>query len=633
MINTKEQEINNVHDSKKLAIIFYFLGLALAIIGLLLNSNNKVLQNILFSIATISAGYHVIILEGLSETIEHTKERKKFTPNAHILMGLAAIGASLIGNFWEGTLLILIFSGASLLEDYAQGKSERAITSLIEMNPTKANLLMANGETKSIDVEDIKIGDKLKVLNGDQVPIDGIILTGSTTIDESSISGESIPKEKSKGDRVFASTINGKVTFTMEATKENKDTVFSNILQLVNKNQDNKTRASSVIEKFEPRYVSLVLISIPLIIILGPYIFNWQWEESIYRGLTLLVVASPCALAASTVSATLSATSNLARRGVLSKGSVYLSQLADIKAIAFDKTGTLTQGQPKVTDYYFDDSINMEYIIDIIVALERQSNHPLADAILKKFEAKNNLDIEVVNKIGEGLAGEYKDNTYRIGKASSFRDVDQEYISLKKELGQEGKTVVYVAENEKVIGLIALMDIPSEYSKATIDYFKKLNIHTTLITGDSQTTGKAVGKKLGLDEVIANVMPKDKSNIIKAQKEKYGLTAMVGDEVNDAPALVAADVGIAMGDGTDVAVDVADLVLMQNDISKTIASHKVSSKMKRIIWQNIIFSMATVVFLIIVSLLGLTNITISVIVHEGSTILVILNGLRLLRRN
>lgn len=633
MINTKEQEINNVHDSKKLAIIFYFLGLALAIIGLLLNSNNKVLQNILFSIATISAGYHVIILEGLSETIEHTKERKKFTPNAHILMGLAAIGASLIGNFWEGTLLILIFSGASLLEDYAQGKSERAITSLIEMNPTKANLLMANGETKSIDVEDIKIGDKLKVLNGDQVPIDGIILTGSTTIDESSISGESIPKEKSKGDRVFASTINGKVTFTMEATKENKDTVFSKILQLVNKNQDNKTRASSVIEKFEPRYVSLVLISIPLIIILGPYIFNWQWEESIYRGLTLLVVASPCALAASTVSATLSATSNLARRGVLSKGSVYLSQLADIKAIAFDKTGTLTQGQPKVTDYYFDDSINMEYIIDIIVALERQSNHPLADAILKKFEAKNNLDIEVVNKIGEGLAGEYKDNTYRIGKASSFRDVDQEYISLKKELGQEGKTVVYVAENEKVIGLIALMDIPSEYSKATIDYFKKLNIHTTLITGDSQTTGKAVGKKLGLDEVIANVMPKDKSNIIKAQKEKYGLTAMVGDGVNDAPALVAADVGIAMGDGTDVAVDVADLVLMQNDISKTIASHKVSSKMKRIIWQNIIFSMATVVFLIIVSLLGLTNITISVIVHEGSTILVILNGLRLLRRN
>ncbi len=492
---------------------------------------------------------------------------------------------------------------------------------------------MANGETKSIDVEDIKIGDKLKVLNGDQVPIDGIILTGFTTIDESSISGESIPKEKSKGDRVFASTINGKVTFTMEATKENKDTVFSKILQLVNKNQDNKTRASSVIEKFEPRYVSLVLISIPLIIILGPYIFNWQWEESIYRGLTLLVVASPCALAASTVSATLSATSNLARRGVLSKGSVYLSQLADIKAIAFDKTGTLTQGQPKVTDYYFDDSINMEYIIDIIVALERQSNHPLADAILKKFEAKNNLDIEVVNKIGEGLAGEYKDNTYRIGKASSFRDVDQEYISLKKELGQEGKTVVYVAENEKVIGLIALMDIPSEYSKATIDYFKKLNIHTTLITGDSQTTGKAVGKKLGLDEVIANVMPKDKSNIIKAQKEKYGLTAMVGDGVNDAPALVAADVGIAMGDGTDVAVDVADLVLMQNDISKTIASHKVSSKMKRIIWQNIIFSMATVVFLIIVSLLGLTNITISVIVHEGSTILVILNGLRLLRRN
>ncbi len=618
------------HDHGKMPIISYFVGLGLAIFALFLNDENLILQNILFSIATITAGYHVIILEGIGETIANTKIKKKFTPNSHILMGLAAIGASLIGNFWEGTLLILIFSGAHFLEDYAEGRSKREVTKLLEMNPTTARLILPDGNTKIVDVNELKVGDQLQVLNGDQVPIDGIILSGTTSIDESSINGESIPKEKSKGDGVFGSTINGTGTFTMEVTKENKDTVFSKILQLVNQNQDNQTKAASIIQKFEPKYVNLVLIVIPLVMVLTPFLFNWTWSDSIYRGLVLLVAASPCALAAATVSVTLSTTSNLAKKGVLSKGSTYLSQLADLGAIAFDKTGTLTKGKPEVTNYYFADSVNEESIIDIIVALEKESNHPLANAILEKFEAKNKIDIEVTNQIGKGLTGDYNQNNYRIGKPTSFHDVSKEYIRLNNEWATEGKTVVYVAENEEVIGLIALMDIPNEHARTTIDYFKKLGIHTTLITGDSEMTGKAVGEQLGIDEVIANVMPEDKSRIIDEQKEKYGVIAMVGDGVNDAPALVNADVGIAMGDGTDVAVEVSDLVLMQNNLSKLVQSHKISSKMSRVIWQNIIFSMAVVAFLVVVSLLGLTDITISVIIHEGSTLVVILNGLRLL---
>ncbi|MGG3854988.1 heavy metal translocating P-type ATPase [Caldifermentibacillus hisashii] len=611
-------------------VISYFIGLGLALIALFSGNENLLLQNFLFLIATITAGYHVIILEGIGETIENTKIQKRFTPNSHILMGLAAIGASLMGNFWEGTLLILIFSGAHFLEDYAEGRSKREITKLLEMNPTTARLIMPDGNVKTVDVSELKVGDQVQVLNGDQVPIDGIILSGVTSIDESSINGESIPKEKSKGDGVFGGTINGTGTFTMEVTKESKDTVFSKILQLVSQNQSNQTKMASIIQKFEPKYVNLVLVFIPLVIIFGPFLFDWSWEQSIYRGLVLLVAASPCALAASTVSVTLSATSNLAKQGVLSKGSTYLSQLADISAIAFDKTGTLTEGKPKVTNYYFTDSVDEENIIDIIVALERESNHPLANAILEKFKAKNKIDIEVINQIGKGLTGDYNGKNYRIGKPASFEDVSDKYIRLNNEWASEGKTVVYVAENEKVIGVIALMDVPSEHARATIDYFKKLGIHTTLITGDSEATGKAVGKQLGIDEVIANVMPEDKSNIISEQKEKYGVTAMVGDGVNDAPALVKADVGIAMGDGTDVAVDVSDLVLMQNNLSKLVKSHKISSKMNRVIWQNIIFSMAVVIFLIIVNFLGLTDIAISVIVHEGSTFVVILNGLRLL---
>lgn len=630
-----QEKHNHNHDREhgKMPIVLYFIGLALAVIALFLNEDYQLMRNILFSIATISAGYHVIILEGLGETIENSKVQKKFMPNSHILMGLAAIGASLTGNFWEGTLLILIFSGAHFLEDYAEGRSKREITKLLEMNPTTARLIQPDGSTKNVDVSELKVGDQLQVLNGDQVPIDGVILSGSTSIDESSINGESIPKEKSKGDDVFGSTINGTGTFTMEVTKENKDTVFSKILQLVNQNQDNQTKAASIIQKFEPKYVTVVLIAIPLFMLLAPFLLDWTWSQSIYRGLVLLVAASPCALAAATVSVTLSTTSNLAKKGVLSKGSSYLSQLADTQAIAFDKTGTLTKGKPEVTNYYFADSVNEENMIDIVVALEKESNHPLADAILRKFEQKNKLTIEGENQIGKGLTGDYKGRNYRIGKPTSFDDVSDEYSRLNNEWSSEGKTVVYVAVDEAVIGLIALMDVPSEHAKETIDYFREQGIHTTLITGDSEMTGKAVAKQLGIDEVIANVMPEDKSRIIDEQKEKYGVVTMVGDGVNDAPALVNADVGIAMGDGTDVAVEVSDLVLMQNDLSKLVQSHNISTKMNRVIWQNVIFSMAVVAFLVVVSFLGLTDIAISVIIHEGSTLVVILNGLRLLRSN
>ncbi len=630
---THNDNHNHDHDHGKMPIVLYFIGLGLAIIALFLSEEYQLLQNILFSIATISAGYHVIVLEGVGETIENTRNKKRFTPNSHILMGLAAIGASLMGNFWEGTLLILIFSGAHFLEDYAEGRSKREITKLLEMNPTSARLIQPDGNTKMVDVSELKVGDQLQVLNGDQIPIDGIILSGNTSIDESSINGESIPQEKTKGDEVFGSTINGTGTFRMEVTKENKDTVFSKILQLVNQNQDNQTKAASIIQKFEPKYVTVVLVAIPLFMVLAPLLFDWTWSQSIYRGLVLLVAASPCALAAATVSVTLSTTSNLAKNGVLSKGSSYLSQLADTQAIAFDKTGTLTKGKPEVTNYHFADSVNEENMIDIVVALEKESNHPLADAILRKFEQKNQLTIEVENQIGKGLTGDYEGKNYRIGKPTSFENVSDQYVRLNKEWASEGKTVVYVAEDEKVIGLIALMDVPSKHAKETIEYFKEQGIHTTLITGDSEMTGKAVAEQLGIDEVMANVMPEDKSRIIDEQKSKYGVTAMVGDGVNDAPALVNANVGIAMGDGTDVAVEVSDLVIMQNNLSKLVQSHKLSTKMNRVIWQNIIFSMAVVAFLVIVSFLGLTDIAISVIIHEGSTLVVILNGLRLLKSN
>lgn len=615
----------------KLPITLYFVGLALTIIALFLSDEYLLLKNILFILATISAGYHVVVLEGVGETISNTKAKGKFTPNSHILMGLAALGAAVLGQFWEGALLILIFAGAHFLEEYAEGRSRREISNLLEMNPTTARLVLANGETKLVEVSELAIGDVVQVLNGDQVPIDGTILSGTTSIDEASITGESMPREKTQGDEVFGSTINGTGTFTMEVTKTEEDTVFANILKLVSQNQGNQVKVATRIQKFIPKYVKFVLILVPLLFLAGPLLLNWTWDDSFYRALVVLVAASPCALAAATVSATLSSTSNLAKNGVLSKGSSYLSQLGNIDAIAFDKTGTLTQGKPQVTDSYFMDTVDEQKIIDIIVALEKEANHPLADAILEGFKAEAVLNIEVTNEIGKGLLGMYDGKEYRIGKPTFFQQVAGAFVERNEMWAAEGKTVIYVSEDDTVIGVIGLMDVPNEEAKGMVEYFKRLGIHTTLITGDSEMTGKAVAKVLGIDEVIADVMPEDKSAIIAQQKEKYGIVAMVGDGVNDAPALVQADVGIAMGQGTDVAVEVSDLALMKNDLDKLVNAHKHAVKMNKIIWQNVLFSMSVVLFLVLVSFLGIADMTISVIVHEGSTIVVILNGLRLLR--
>ena len=616
------------HSHGKLPIVLYLIGISLAMISLVIGES--VLSNILFVVASLMAGYHVVLLEGIGETIRRTKASKRLTPNSHVLMGLAAVGAILLGNYWEATLLILIFAGAHFLEDYAEGRSQREISQLISMTPNTARLLDETGNMTVVDVSELKIGDRVQILNGDQVPIDGKVIAGNTSIDESSINGESIPSEKKIGDEVFASTINGTGTITIEVTKVNEETIFAKIIALVSQNQANRTKAATIIQRFEPIYVNVVMVSVVLFVIVNTLVFQTPLVESVQMGLVLLVAASPCALAAATVSVTLSTTSSLARKGVLSKGSVYLSQLANIKAIAFDKTGTLTVGKPKVVKSYFvkEDPV----LIDILVAMERHANHPLATAILEHYTVSGApLELDVTNQIGTGLMSQYAEKNYRIGKPSSFEKVKAEILELQNKWSKAGQTVIFLAEDEEVVAAIGLMDVPNEQAQATIDYFNQAGVHTTLITGDSEQTGQAIGKKLGLKEVFANVLPEDKSRLVNELKEKQGVTAMVGDGVNDAPALVQADIGLAMGEGTDVAIEVSDIVLMRNDLSKLVQTHRIAKKMNRVIWQNIIFSMAMVVFLISAAVLGLSDIAISVVIHEGSTLVVILNGLRLLK--
>lgn len=624
----RNHEHNHNHEHGNSMVIFYFVGLIAFVLGYIFKDNYKIISNSLFIGSVILAGYHVI-LEGIADTIINSKKEKKFSPNIHFLMTLAAIGSIVIGGYEESAMLILIFAGAHFLEEYVDGKSRKEITNLLKLNPVHARLLLKDNTIKQISVDKLEIGDKLQVLNGDQIPIDGTILNGKTIVNESSINGESLPKEKTVGDKVFASTMNEGDSFIMEVTTKSDETTFAKILKLVNDSQSNLTKTATTLQRLEPKYVTFVLALFPLVLIIGVYVLNWGWQLSLYRSLVYLISVSPCALAASAIPVTLATISNLSKQGILVKGGSYLSVLSELKAIAFDKTGTLTKGQPIVTDYYFND--DEKNIISIIVAMEKQSNHPLARAIVEKFSTGKELDIKVENKIGEGVKAEYLGDKYSIVKPTAFENINGEFLEEKNRLEQEGKTVVFVSKNQQIIGLIAFMDVPRDEAKRVINYFKQKGIYTTMITGDSQITGEEVGKLVGINEVEANVMPENKVSVINRKKQELGNVAMVGDGINDTPSLSTADVGIAMGSGTDAAIEIADIVLMNNDLTKLTYAHKISLKMRKITYQNIIFAMCVIVTLVILNFLGKMDITYGVILHEGSTLIVILNALRMLK--
>src|SRR5690625_1017078 len=553
-----EHILQNSHDHHDyehggtVAVILYFVGLALFIIALFLPKGWA--GNSLYAATLILSGYHIII-EGFVDTYQQSKNQKRFKPNVHILMTLAAVGAMIIGEFMEAALLILIFAGAHYLEDYAQGKSRKEITSLLNLNPTTARKVMENGDIKIVEVSELQVGDHVSILNGDQIPTDGVVVSGHSTVDQATITGESIPVEKEPGNELFGSTINGTGTLTMEVTKDSSDTVFAKIVELVSQAETNVSRTAAFIKRVEPIYVTIVLILAPLFYLAGLYLLNWTSDESFYRTMVFLIATSPCALAVTDIPATLSAISNLAKQGVLFKGGSYLSNLSDLSAVAFDKTGTLTTGKPVVTEVYFGEEIKeaqQREFEAMIVSMESKSNHPLAQAIIKHYENIVPIELEVENIIGIGLVTNVGKTTYKIGKPNSYPVIPKDIKNQTDIYEREGKTVVYFGTDDKVLALLAIQDVPKETSKEAIQYFKAENIHTVMLTGDAKQTGEAISRQLEIDEVRGNVMPDEKASIITELKESYPVMAMVGDGVNDAPALVTADIGVAMGEGTEI---------------------------------------------------------------------------------
>ena len=605
----------------------WVLAIGMFVLALMLEKSVGWIANALFLLTIACIGKEVIV-EGIMDTIEETKQFKKFRPNVHLLMTLAALGAIFIGKFEEAAMLIVIFTLAHSLEEYVEKKSRKDMTHLLQLQPKVALKKMNNGHFGEVDASSLEVGDIIQVLNGSQISADGIIIEGMSSINQASVTGESIPVEKEVGSEVFAGTLNLTQTLLIKVTKKQQDSVLGKIITLVQEAGQSLTRTGSFLKKWEPVYVTIVLALFPVVLAIGILFLNWDFLTAFYRGMVYLIAVSPCALAASATPVTVAAISTLSRKGIFIKSGASLEKMSEVEAIAFDKTGTLTNGTPKVVAKVMDKDREFE-LYSILVSMEKKVNHPLAFAIVESGLAYRTYSLSVTPKVGIGLEATYRNHTYRIGKPSSFATLGK-YTAIVEQWMNEGKTVVVLSEDHLVVGAVALLDTPKEEAKQVIDYFKEENIQTMLLTGDSIQTAEAIANELEVDEVRANVLPEEKANTLKEWSMKYPTIAMVGDGINDAPALVNAEVGIAMGKGTDVAMESSDIVLMNSQLDSLKTLHQVSKLMMSVTKQNLIFSLLIVIILVLLNFLGWSDLTLGVILHEGSTVVVLLHALRLI---
>jgi len=580
--------------------------------------------------ATYLIGGYAKAKEGWTETV-HQKRL-----NVELLMILAAIGAACIGYWQEGATLIFIFALSGALENYATQRTSNALSELIAYKPATARLII-NGMETTVPVEQLAIHDIIHIKPGERIAADGHIIQGETMVDQATITGESIPVFCQSGAQVMAGTMNIDGSILVKVDKRNHETLFSKILEMVKNAQDEKVPSQQFIEKIEPYYVMSVLAFTALMLVLPPFIFGWTWNMTFYRAMILLVVSSPCALVASTMPAILSAIAFSARQGILVKGGMPLEQFANIRALAFDKTGTLTVGKPEVTSLTLRQEVDREQLLKHVSAIEHESTHPLATAIIhfvdQEYSISERPAIQYIRTHpGLGVTGRINNMSYAIGKADWMNQ--EEIASFHQITGtppSAQETLVYVSVNDEVVGCIALKDQMRTNAQDAISALQKSGVATIMLTGDNEQTAQAIAQESGVTEALSNCLPENKVQHLKGLQKRYGRVAMIGDGVNDTPALATADLGIAMGGGTDAALEVADIVLVKNDLKQLVNILRFSQKMKRIVKQNIIFSLGMIAFLIVNTFLGDLSLPLGVIGHEGSTILVILNGLRLLK--
>lgn len=595
------------------------------------------------SLPTIAAFLAAILIGGFSLFKTGLKNLFRLEFDMRTLMTIAIIGAGFIGEWSEGAVVVILFAISEALEKYSMDKARASIRSLMDIAPKEA-LIRRNGQELLIKVDDIQIGDIMIVKPGQKIAMDGTVVKGYSSVNQAAITGESVPLEKSVDDDVFAGTLNTEGLLEVRVTKRVDDTTIAKIIHLVEEAQAERAPSQAFVDKFAKYYTPVIILVAALVAIVPPLLFQADWSEWIYQGLAVLVVGCPCALVISTPVAIVTAIGNAARNGVLIKGGVYLEEAGALNAIAFDKTGTLTKGIPAVTDYVMlDNEQNENELLSIIAALEYNSQHPLASAIIKKAEEKEisfkNVVVEDFSSItGKGIKGTINGLTYFIGNPKLFEELLNHSISFEiskkiNELQLQGKTVMVVGTTDSISALIAVADEVRESSRSTIARLHELGIKKTImLTGDNKGTGNAIGELVGVSDIEAELLPQDKLAFIKKLRDEHGKVAMVGDGVNDAPALASATVGIAMGGaGTDTALETADIALMGDDLKKLPFTIKLSRKALTIIKQNITFSLVIKLIALLLVIPGWLTLWIAIFADMGATLIVTLNGLRLLR--
>ena len=591
-------------------------------------SFNSTIVTLVFMCAAIIAGYEIAGMAYRSLV-------KRHTVGPAMLMCIACVASFIIGHPEEGAAVTFLYYIAEFLEDYAEHRAKRSIKSLVEIAPDTARVKV--GESEEIrNVDDVNIGEIVIVKPGDKVPLDGNVISGSSSVNQASITGESVPVLKEIGDEVFSGTVNEDGYLEVVVTKKAKDSVISKIVTLVKRSQLNRSETESLVEKVAKYYTPVMMVAAACVALIPPVLFGQNLVDWVYKALSLLVISCPCAFLISTPVGMVSAITSATKNGVLIKGSTYVEEMRDVKAVIFDKTGTLTEGKLELSEIVvLDDRYSEADIVKIAASLENQSSHPIAQAIVN-YATMNDVEFveieEFKNVPGKGIVANVNGEQYYAANeslidSSSF-DISREDINR---YSAEGKTIVFVGNAEKVLAIITVSDKIRDNASEVIADLKNQGVQTVMLTGDNKIAAKSVADKIGIDYVYSNLLPQDKLNILDTIRNKFGDVAMVGDGINDAPALARSNIGIAMGAaGSDVAIETADVALMQDDISKLPYLFSLSNKTMGVIKQNITVAIAVKLLCVVLAILGIITLMMSVGFGDlGLTLLVILNSFRI----
>jgi Cd2+/Zn2+-exporting ATPase len=634
---------------KKTEIIFAVLCGALLLTGFGLSFINAISSYV--SIGFYCGAY---FFGGFYATQEAYQGVSKGRFDIDFLMIVAAVGAAILGHWEEGALLLFLFSLGHSLEHYAFDKARKSIAALAELAP-KTALLKTDGDLTEVPIAELNIGDLILVRPHTKIASDGFVTNGSSSVNQAPITGESIPVDKmpveddelamktaNKLDakyRVFAGSINGAGTLEVKVTKLASDSTIARLVKLVNEAESQKSPTQNFTDRIERYYVPAVLILVVLLLF-AFLVLDETFGQSFYRAMAVLVAASPCALAISTPSAVLSGVARAARGGVLIKGGRPLEDLGSLTAVAFDKTGTLTEGKPKLTGVYSLNGVSEDKLLEMVVAVEKLSDHPLAAAIVKDGTEKLKIDVPAASNAsaiqGRGIEAEYEGSLVHIGNKELFTEkhtyLPEEIRSRTEQLERQGNTTMLVQQNNKYVGIITLMDVARKDAKKTLAELNNKGIRRMImLTGDNQNVAEAIAKEIGITDAWGNLLPEQKVKAIETLRTKEKKVALVGDGVNDAPAMAKSTVGIAMGAaGSDVALETADIALMADQLSNLPFAIGLSKKARTIINQNLVISLGMVAILVPLTIMGYAKIGPAVVGHEGSTIIVVFNALRLL---